>query len=125
MIVGIGTDLVDIPRIAAFADRWGDGGLRRIFSEAELAYCLALSDPAPSLAARFAAKEAFFKAVGTGFGVGGDWREVEVLRDPRGAPSLRIRGRAEKGARDAGVRSMHLSLSHTDETAGAVVVLEG
>lgn len=125
MVVGTGLDLVSIERIRGFRERRGERGLSRLFTDAELAYCMAQVDPAPSLAARFAAKEAFFKAVGTGFGVGGDWREVEVLRDARGAPSLRVTGRAEAGAREAGVRAMHLSLSHTGETAGAVVVLEG
>lgn len=125
MILGTGLDLVSIERIRRFRERHGERGLRRLFTDDEIAYCTAQVDPAPSLAARFAAKEAFFKAVGIGFGVGGDWREVEVLRNERGAPSLRVSGRAEASARAAGVRAMHLSLTHTEDTAGAVVLLEG
>lgn len=124
MIVGTGLDLVSIERLRRFRQRRGGRGLRRLFTEQELAYCLALVDPAPSLAARFAAKEAFFKAVGTGWGVGGQWREVEVERDPRGAPSLVLRGRAEEVARSIGADRIHLTLSHTDDVAGAFVVLE-
>jgi holo-[acyl-carrier protein] synthase len=125
MIVGIGTDLVDIPRIAEFAARWGEDGLRRIFSDAELAYCLALSDPAPSLAARFAAKEAFFKAMGCGWGEAGAWSEIEVRRDPSGRPTLALAGRAAASAESGGAARIHLSLTHATGVAGAVVVLEG
>lgn len=125
MILGTGLDLVSIDRIRRFRERHGERGLRRLFTDDELAYCMAQVDPAPSLAARFAAKEAFFKAVGTGFGAGGDWREVEVQRNARGAPSLRVTGRARSSSDAAGVRAAHLSLTHTDEMAGAVVVLEG
>lgn len=125
MILGTGLDLVSIERIRRFRERHGERGLRRLFTDDELSYCLAQVDPIPSLAARFAAKEAFFKAVGTGFGVGGDWRDVEVTRDARGAPSLRVSGRAEASSKAAGVRAAHLSLTHTDEVAGAVVMLEG
>lgn len=125
MVVGTGLDLVSIERIRRFRDRHGERGLRRLFTEGELAYCLRQADPAPSLAARFAAKEAFFKALGTGFGAGGRWCDVEVRKDDRGAPSLAVTGRAETASRRVGARAMHLSLSHADETAGAVVVLEG
>lgn len=124
MIMGLGMDLVEIPRIRSFHARWGDRGLRRIFSAAELEYCLRQSDPAPSLAARFAAKEAFFKAVGQGWGRGGDWREVEVDRTSRGAPRLRWTGRAAAAVRAVGAGRGHLTLSHARSTAGAVVILE-
>lgn len=124
MIVGIGQDLMDVDRIRAFHQRWGEDGLRRIFSATELAYCLGLADPVPSLAARFAAKEAFFKAVGTGWGVGGDWTQVEVRRGPAGSPDLVLAGRAAHVARTAGVDRIHLSLTHTARVAAAVVILE-
>jgi holo-[acyl-carrier protein] synthase len=124
MIVGIGTDLVDIPRVEAFARRWGDGGLHRVFSRSELAYCLSLADPGPSLAARFAAKEAFFKAVGTGWGRGGAWCEIEVQRGDHGRPTLALSGRAAATAGALGTRRAHLSLTHATAVAGAVVVLE-
>lgn len=115
-------DLIEISRIREFHARWGEPGLHRIFTSGELAYCLDKVDAAPSLAARFAAKEAFFKAVGLGWGRGGDWRDVEVVRGPRGAPELRWSGRAARAAAD--VRTSHLTLTHARSVAGAVVVLE-
>lgn len=124
MIVGLGMDLVEIPRLRAFHSRWGERGLGRIFSARELSYCLGQPDPAPSLAARFAAKEAFFKAVGQGWGRGGDWSEVEVLRGARGAPELRWSGRAARAVEAVGGRRSHLSLTHSRLTAGAVLILE-
>ena len=125
MIVGLGMDLVDIPRIRAFHERWGQRGLDRLFSAAEVRYCLGQGDPGASLAARFAAKEAFFKAVGTGWGLGGDWREVEVTRaDRRAPPELRVSGRAQRILRDLGAGRLHLTLTHARAVAGAVVVLE-
>lgn len=117
-------DLVEIPRIRSFHARWGEGGLRRLFTTEELEYCLGMVDPGPSLAARFAAKEAFFKAVGTGWGTGGDWREVGVRRSGRGAPELVWTGRAAGAVRDIGAERGHLTLTHARKTAGAVVVLE-
>ena len=125
MIVGTGLDLVSVERIRGFHARRGARGLARLFTDAEVAYCLGQTDPAPSLAARFAAKEAFFKAVGLGWGTGGDWREIEVRRGSRGEPSLDLRGRAAEAAGARGARAIHVSLTHTGEVAGAVVVLEG
>lgn len=125
MILGLGTDLVDIARMRSFQERWGERGLHRIFSQDELTYCLALVDPAPSLAARFAAKEAFFKAVGTGWGPGGAWTEVEVRRAGSGRPELVVSGRAATVTAALGVARMHLSLTHARDVAGAVLVLEG
>ena len=118
-------DLVNIERFRAFRQRHGERGLSRIFTDAELTYCMGHVDPAPSLAARFAAKEAFFKAVGLGWGPGGAWREVEVTRDSRGAPALELSGRAAASASERRVDRSHLTLTHTAEVAGAVVVLEG
>jgi holo-[acyl-carrier protein] synthase len=124
MILGVGTDLVSIERIARFCDRHGERGLRRVFTPAELEYCLALARPAPSLAARFAAKEAFFKAIGTGVGPGGRWIDAEVVRAGSGRPALRLHGRAALLARRRHVRRVHLSVSHTDDHALAFVILE-
>ncbi|HUG38959.1 MAG TPA: holo-ACP synthase [Longimicrobiales bacterium] len=125
MVVGIGLDLLTVERMRGFRERRGERGLARLFTEAELRYCLGMADPAPSLAARFAAKEAFFKAVALGWGAGGDWRDVEVSRGARGAPSLGVSGRAAEAARSRGARGFHVSLTHTAETAAAMVVLEG
>jgi holo-[acyl-carrier protein] synthase len=124
MVVGTGLDLVSIPRFKKFTERHGDRGLVRLFTEGELTYCRALMDPTPSLAARFAAKEAFFKAIGTGMGEGGGWHDVEVVRLASGRPQLMLRGRAASVAQNLHVRTIHVSLTHTAETAAAVVVLE-
>lgn len=123
MIVGIGIDLVEVARIAELAQRHGRR-LERLFTAQEVAYCQGRGRPAEAFAARFAAKEAFFKALGTGWGAGGDWTEVEVLRSEAGAPALRLSGRAAAAAAERGVARVHLSLTHTDETAAAMVVLE-
>lgn len=123
MIVGLGMDLVEIGRIRAYRERWGRRGLVRLFGEAELEYCLGQADAAASLAARFAAKEAFFKAVGTGWGRGGDWSDVQVLREA-GPPRLELSGRAAGIAREVGAAHSHLTLTHTATMAAAMVVLE-
>jgi holo-[acyl-carrier protein] synthase len=124
MVLGTGLDLVSNSRFKKFVERRGERGLKRLFTEGELQYCLALADPTPSLAARFAAKEAFFKALGTGMGPGGDWRDVEVVRLASGRPLLMLHGRAAAVAHELQVRTIHVSLTHTDQTAGAFVVLE-
>lgn len=124
MIVGTGMDLISIERLRGFRARRGDRGLARLFTEDELRYCLGQRDPAPSLAARFAAKEAFFKAVGLGWGTGGAWRDVAVSRNAIGAPALVLRGRAAEAARERRAAHLHVTLTHTAEVAAAVVVLE-
>jgi holo-[acyl-carrier protein] synthase len=125
VIAGIGIDLVSIPRFRELMERKGDAAIRRFFTGAEAQRCRESKSALESFAARFAAKEAFFKALGTGWGLGGRWTEVEVVSAPSGAPSLRLTGRAAEAAAERGVRSIHLSLTHTDDTAGAFVVLEG
>lgn len=125
MIIGSGIDIVAVPRLANFHERHGEHGLRRLFTEAELEYCLGLVSPAPSLAARFAAKEAFFKALGTGVGSGGRWTEAEVIRAENGRPRLQLHGTAAHTAQGQKVLRIHLSLSHTTEFAIASVILEG
>jgi holo-[acyl-carrier protein] synthase len=124
MIIGSGIDIVAVPRLARFYERHGERGLERLFTAAEMAYCLQQAQPAPSLAARFAAKEALFKALGTGVGEGGRWTEAEVVRAANGRPSLRLHGTAAQTAAQQAVRRLHLSLSHTLEFAVASVILE-
>lgn len=124
MIAGIGTDLVSIARVADLLARRGDAALRRFFTPAEVARCMGARAPHESFAARFAAKEAFFKAMGTGWGLGGRWTEVEVVSAPSGAPSIRLSGRAAELAAERGIGRVHLSLTHSDEVAAAFVVLE-
>src|SRR5438034_1834465 len=91
---GIGVDLVNIPRMRDVIDRWQDRFLRRVFTEAEIAYCRARRDPVPHFAARFAAKEAGLKALGTGLRLGMSWLELEVRRERVGPPTLLLFGRA-------------------------------
>jgi holo-[acyl-carrier protein] synthase len=125
MIVGIGTDMVRIQRVWSVLERKGERALSRFFTAAERERCLCSRHPPESFAARFAAKEAFFKALGTGWGIGGAWTEVEVVSAPSGAPSLRLTGRAAELAGARGVRNVHVSLTHSDDDAMAFVVLEG
>ena len=124
MIVGSGIDLVEIDRIQHSVDRYGKRFLDRVYTEAEQAYCLRKHNAAESLAARFAAKEAAAKALGTGINHGVKWLEIEVLRAPGGRPSLAFHGRAADHAQRLGVQNTALSLTHSRSTAMAYVVLE-
>lgn len=125
MIVGIGMDLVETPRIAALLDRHGARARARVWTDAERAYCDARADAAASYAARFAAKEACYKALGgseDGLVVG--WHDMEVVRGLGGAPRLSLSGAAAQRADRLGVTDIHLTLTHARGVAGAVVVLE-
>jgi holo-[acyl-carrier protein] synthase len=124
LIVGTGTDLTEIERIADSVKRFGDRFLQRIYTEAELRYCLRKKNSAESLAARFAAKEAGAKALGTGIAKGVGWREIEVKHLPGGRPTLVFHGRAAERAATMAVTGAHLSLSHSREMAIATVILE-
>jgi holo-[acyl-carrier protein] synthase len=125
VIAGIGVDLVSIPRFARLMERRGDAAVARFFTAAEAERCRASKSAVESFAGRVAAKGAVFKALGTGGGGGGRGTEVEVVSAPSGAPSLRLSGRAAQAAAEQGVTRIHLSITHTDETAAAFVVLEG
>jgi holo-[acyl-carrier protein] synthase len=124
MIVGSGIDLTEIGRVQKTVDRFGTRFLDRVYTAAEQAYCLGKRKSAESLAARFAAKEAAAKALGTGISRGVQWLEIEVVREPGGRPSLRFHGRAAQIAEGLGVRHSALSLTHTADLAMASVVLE-
>lgn len=124
MIVGSGIDLVDIHRIEQSVERFGERFLNRIYTAAEQAYCLRKRRAAESLAARFAAKEAGAKALGTGINHGVHWLEIEVTREPGGRPALHFHGRAGEIATRLGVARAALSLTHSDNMAMASVVLE-
>jgi holo-[acyl-carrier protein] synthase len=125
VIYGIGIDLVKIPRMAAALERYGDRFLNRVFTAGEIAYCREKRWAAAGLALRFAAKEAFSKALGVGLRRDGiRWREVEVVPNPRGKPELRVSGRAAELCAAAGITAMHLSLTDEDDRALAVVILE-
>jgi holo-[acyl-carrier protein] synthase len=125
MIVGTGVDITEVPRIKASVERFGGRFLRRIFTPEELRYCLAKPNSAERLAARFAAKEAGLKAIGTGLRHGITWRDVEVVRLPGQRPTLRFSGKAAEYAERLGCKQVHLSLSHTADQAIAYVILEG
>ena len=124
MIVGSGIDLVEITRIRQSMERFGSRFLERVFTASEQAYCLRKRNAAESLAARFAAKEAAAKALGTGISRGVNWLEIEVIREPSGRPSIRFRGRAAEIAEQMGVAQIALSLTHTASLAMASVILE-
>jgi holo-[acyl-carrier protein] synthase len=124
MIVGLGADVVEIRRIRQALKHQGERFIRRIFTAAEQEFCEARRDPAPHYAVRFAAKEALFKALGTGWAKGLSWQDVEVVRREQDAPILVLSHAAEKQSRELGTRSIHLSLSHSDDSALAVVILE-
>lgn len=124
MIVGSGIDMVEIQRIQHSADRYGQRFLCRVYTAQEQAYCLRKRNAAESLAARFAAKEAGAKALGTGISRGVNWLEIEVVREPGGRPTLRFHGRAAEFAARLGVDHAALSITHTATFALASVVLE-
>ena len=125
MIIGMGTDLVEIERIRGSVERFGERFLRRIYTEDEIAYCMRKKNFAESFAARFAAKEAGAKALGTGISFGVSWTEFEVTRERRGKPGLKLSGRAAAIAQRMGVVRTVISLTHTRGMALAVVVIEG
>ena len=124
MVVGLGTDLAEISRVARSVERFGERFLDRIYTPAEIAYCMGKKSFAESLAARFAAKEAGAKALGTGISRGVGWKDFEVTREPSGQPRLQLRGRAAELAAILGVVRVSLSLTHTRGLAMAVVVME-
>lgn len=124
MIVGTGIDLVEIPRIRASLERFGERFLNRVYTPEEQRYCLRKADPSESLAARFAAKEAGAKALGTGIHRGIGWRHIEVRRAPGEAPRLVLHGPAEARARMLGVKNIALAITHTREYAAATVSME-
>ena len=124
MIVGTGIDIAEVPRIGAAIERFGDRFLRRIFTAGEISYCDSKANRIERYAARFAAKEAALKAIGTGWKHGVAWTEVEVRREPGGRPTIAFSGRAGEFAAKLGVKRASLSLSHTKDQAVAFVILE-
>lgn len=123
MIVGTGVDITEVPRIRQALDRHGERFLKRVFTPEEIRYCTGKVNVAERLAARFAAKEAGMKAIGTGLRGGVTWQDVEVVRPPDQRPQLRYSGRAAEIAAALGCKKTHLSLSHTAEQAIAQVIL--
>ncbi|MCC6129911.1 MAG: holo-ACP synthase [Acidobacteria bacterium] len=124
MILGIGIDLLDVPRVAAELAEGDNGFVLDLFTPGEIAYCDSKRYPARHYAARLAAKEAVFKALG-GCPPPHVWRDVEVVSGGDGPPKIALHGALESSAKERGVRTIFVSLSHTDELATASVVLEG
>jgi holo-[acyl-carrier protein] synthase len=124
MLIGTGVDLIEVERIARSIERYGERFLRRVYTDQEIAYCSRKRSGAESFAARFAAKEAGAKALGTGISRGVTWNEFQVVRERGGRPVLELRGRAELLANELGVRTISLSLTHTSSLAMATVMME-
>ena len=124
MIVGIGTDIVAIRRFQRFVDENNTAILHRLFTKQELEYCSVKKSAAASYAARFAAKEAFMKALGTGLRDGLSWQDMEVINDSQGKPELHLTGRANELFAERRISNTFLSLSHDGDNAVAMVVLE-
>jgi holo-[acyl-carrier protein] synthase len=121
-IFGIGIDVVEIERIASAISRHGEPFLARLFTAAERKYCEAQKNPALHFAARFAAKEAVSKSLGTGIGESAGWLDLEVTRDDSGAPRLVLHGVAAEFARKNGITDVSISLCHAREYAAANAV---
>ncbi|MCP4668363.1 MAG: holo-ACP synthase [Deltaproteobacteria bacterium] len=124
MIYGIGVDLVHISRIERVLERWGDRFVGRVFTPDEAKLCFHRASPPSSFALRFAAKEAFSKALGLGMRKGIRWRDIEVFHFDGGKPGLKLHGRASQICREKRISGLHLSLSDDGEYGVAMVVLE-
>ncbi|MBT6745838.1 MAG: holo-ACP synthase [Flavobacteriales bacterium] len=124
MILGIGVDITEVDRIKRSISE-GDHFKKRVFTEVEQNYCDSIKNSAESYAARYAAKEAFFKALGTGWRGELKFTDLEVVNNELGKPIVHLHNEAQRMAKEMGVKSVHISLSHTKETAIAYLILEG
>src|SRR4051812_10080739 len=124
MILGVGTDIVEVARIRNSYEKFGERFISRILVQSEIDYCLSHKDPAPFIAARFAAKEAVSKAFGTGIGKHLGWQDIEVHRQESGKPFVKLAGKGADLLKKIGGESLHLSISHTLEHATAFAVIE-
>src|SRR5260221_6311306 len=124
MILGIGIDIIEVERIQKSFEKFGERFLKRILHPGEIKYCLSHKPPAPFLAARFAAKEAISKAFGTGIGAQLSRKDMEVRRKDSGEPYVVLHGNGEKLLADRRARMLLISLSHTQQHAAAVAILE-
>ena len=124
MIIGTGIDICEVPRIAASIARFGNRFLERVFTAGEIRYCQSKKNSVERFAARFAAKEAAMKALGTGAARGVTWTSIEVAHAPGGRPVLRLHGRSADLAEQLGVKRISLSVTHSENSAIAIVILE-
>jgi holo-[acyl-carrier protein] synthase len=125
MILGTGIDIIEVARIAASYEKFGEHFVNRILLPDEIAYCLTHRRPAPFLAARFAAKEAISKAFGTGIGAHLGWRDMEIRRKESGEPFVVLHGKGQELFESRGAKKLHISLSHTENYAAVTAILEG
>ena len=125
MILGTGIDIIEVARIAASFEKFGERFVNRILLPDEIAYCLTHKTPAPFLAVRFAAKEAISKAFGTGIGASLGWRDMEIRRKESGEPFVVLHGKGRELFDGRAARQLLISLSHTENYAAATAVLEG
>ena len=124
MIVGIGVDIVDIERVSRMLDRYKDRFVKRVFTDDEEKYANRSIRPAERLAGRFAVKEAFMKAIGTGKSNGMLWRDVETVRGPMGRPKVNLYGKAGKYLNMLNANNVHVSITHDGGKAVAFVIIE-
>ena len=125
MILGVGIDIIEVERIRASHEKFGERFLKRILRPEEIAYCFSHTQPAPFLAARFSAKEAVSKAFGTGIGRQLSWQDMEVCRKPSGQPYVVLHDHGQTLFTQRHALALHLSLTHTNTYASAVAILEG
>ncbi len=125
MILGTGIDIIEVARIAASYEKFGERFVNRILLPDEIAYCLTHKNPAPFLAARFAAKEAISKAFGTGIGAQLGWQDMEICKKESGEPFVVLHGKGKKLFEARGAKRLLVSLSHTENYAVVTAVLEG
>lgn len=123
MIIGIGIDIVRNERVEGAIKRWGDRFLNKIFTEAEKKYASRHRSSVQHLSARLAAKEATFKALGTGWQKGVGWKEIEVLNNPQGKPQLTVKGKIKRLFEVKGIKTIHTSISHEKDYSIAQVIL--
>src|ERR1051325_1281626 len=122
MILGIGIDIIEVARIEASYEKFGERFLTRILLPGEISYCLSHTKPGPFLAARFAAKEAVSKAFGTGIGAQLSWQDIEVKRKETGEPYVIMHGNGLELMKQRGARIVHLTISHTEKHATAMAI---
>ena len=125
MILGTGIDIIEVARIRASLEKFGERFGQRVLLPDEIAYCLSHKDSAPFVAARFAAKEAISKAFGTGIGAQLGWQDIEICKKESGEPFVVLHGNGKKLFEARGAKQLLVSLSHTDNYAAATAVLEG
>jgi holo-[acyl-carrier protein] synthase len=125
MILGLGTDIVEVARIQASHAKLGEAFLTRILLANEIAYCQSYRNPAPQIAARFAAKEAVSKAFGTGLSAALSWHDIEIAHEESGCPIVVLHGRGKALFAARGAKELLISLSHTEHYATATAILAG